>query len=54
MGTTNRILITVMMFGIWRMNRSHGEYSGTLLSMQLEALNPILAGGNRLQAPVRR
>jgi hypothetical protein len=29
---------------------AHGPNS--LLAMQLEALNPVLAGGNRLQPPI--
>ena len=48
MGTTSRILIELMTFGMWRADQD------TRLTTQLEALNPILAGGDRLQTPVQR
>jgi hypothetical protein len=53
MGTTNRILSTLMMFGMWRTGRSLSRVFRVLV-MQLEALNPIFAGGNRLQSPIQR
>src|SRR5579863_9508261 len=44
MGTTSKIRSTLIMFGIWR----------TDLAMQLKALDPIFAGGDRLQPPIQR
>jgi hypothetical protein len=42
MGATSRILIALMMFGIWRKDQD------TRLMMQLKAQNPVVAGGDRL------
>src|SRR5258708_19116491 len=48
MGATSRILIALMMFGIWRGDQN------TRLASQLEAQNSIVAGGDRLQTSVQR
>jgi hypothetical protein len=42
MGATSRILIALMMFGIWRADQD------TRLTTQLKAQYPVVAGGERL------
>src|SRR5216684_1749656 len=46
-GATSRILIELMMFGMWRGDQ------GTRLVAKLKAQYPIVAGGDRLQTPVQ-
>src|SRR3984957_2016836 len=48
MGATNRILIALMRFGMWRADQ------GTRSTTDLKAQNPTFAGGERLQTPVQR
>jgi len=47
-GTISSILITLIKFGMWRADQN------TRSMAKLEALNPILTGGKRLQAPIQR
>src|ERR1700676_3500588 len=46
-GATSRILIALMMFGIWRGDQD------TRPTPQLDAQNPIVAGGDRRRTPVQ-
>src|ERR1700722_10153476 len=48
MGATSRILIELMTFGIWRRDRD------TRSTTKRKALNPIVAGGDRLQPSAQR
>jgi hypothetical protein len=47
MGTTSKILIAVMTFGIWRSGQD------TRLMTKLEALNSVIAGSYGLQTAVQ-